>query len=162
MLLLRIKDVPAISEVGRSAPHGIDEARRRIEMTWQEGRRLSKVVSSFIYEIEERDAERIRWYLEDYGVFPADPAPRLAAEAEACIENIGSDLFRLVFSDSDAAKIWALAQRDLGQVRVEVDADQAGSSGLPWELLRDPNTGINTALEAAAFVRTHIPAGSQG
>ena len=58
----------------------------------------------------------------------------------------------------DAAGIWAQARARLGQVRVEVDTDPAEVPGLPWELLRDPGTGTALALEAEAFVRTHLQA----
>jgi hypothetical protein len=41
-------------------------------------------------------------------------------------------------------------------VRVEVEADPGRGPGLPWELLRDPARDAPVALEAGAFVRTHL------
>ena len=154
MQVLRINDVP-----GRP-PAGIAEGAgwRRVEVSWQDGAARRVAVSEFAYQVGSQDSEQIRWYLEDYAEFRADPAPRLAAGAEARLERIGADLFGRVFGGQDAGGIWALARDGLGGVRVEVDADPAEVPGLPWELLRDPGTGGSAALGAAAFVRTHLRA----
>ena len=55
----------------------------------------------------------------------------------------------------DAAWTWATAEADLAGVRVEVDADPADVPGVPWELLREPDSDRPVALGAAQFVRTH-------
>jgi hypothetical protein len=68
---------------------------------------------------------------------------------------LGTGLFRQVFTGQDAGGIWSQAQLQLQLVRVEVDIDPADMPGLPWELLRDPNTGTALALGAGEFVRTH-------
>lgn len=146
MPLLRISDVP------------LGEGRRRVEVTWQDGSVRQVAVSSFAYQMGESEAEKIRWYLEDYSEFPADPAPRLAADAERILADMGAGLFSHVFSGMDAAGIWVQARAQLGHVRVEVDADPAEVPGLPWELLRDPGTDTALALGAGTFVRTHLQA----
>jgi hypothetical protein len=153
MRVLRISEVP-VGTYGNGA--------RRIEVHWQDGSARQIAASSFTYRVEDQDAERIRWYLEDFAEFPADPAPGLANAAESQLAQIGTDLFRGVFSSQDAASIWAHAAGDLGRVRVEVDADPADAAGLPWELLREPETGDWLALEAGAFVRTHRQAVAPG
>ena len=112
-------------------------------------------MSTFAYQMSHREAEQVRWYLEDYPEFPADPAPILAADAEARLSELGTSLFRRVFTGQDAAGIWAQVQAQLPQVRVEVDTDPADTPGVPWELLRDPGTGTALALGAGTFVRTH-------
>ena len=101
--------------------------------------------------------ERVRWYLEDYAEFPADPAPAIAAEAEAQLAETGEDIFRQVFC-GDAAGIWERARDQLGQVRVEVDAAPGAGPGLAWDLLRDPGRDAPVALGAGTFVRTHLQA----
>jgi tetratricopeptide (TPR) repeat protein len=134
----------------------LDAGRRRVEVAWrQDGSAPRAAVSTFTYHVGEQDAEKIRWYLEDYLEFPADPAPVIAADAESRLEELGTGLFRQVFTGQDAVGIWAQAQAQLSQVRVEVDIDPADAPGLPWELLRDPNTGTALALGAGEFVRTH-------
>jgi tetratricopeptide (TPR) repeat protein len=147
--VLRINDVSADPPA---------RGQRRVEVTWQDGPIPRVAVSSFAYQVEEQDAEKIRWYLEDYAEFRADPAPRLALDAEARLVQIGTGLFRQVFSGQDAAGIWEQARNQLGQVRVEVDVDPADTPGLPWELLRDPGPDRCVALDAGAFVRTHLQA----
>jgi tetratricopeptide (TPR) repeat protein len=149
MPVLRISDVP------------LDGGARRVELTWQDGQARRAAVSSFNYRADDREAERVRWYLEDYLEFPAYPAPAMAIEAESGLARTGAELFRDVFADQDAAMIWGLAQARLGQVRVEVDTDPAEAPGLPWELLRDPGTDTALAIGAGEFVRTHLRTAGQ-
>jgi tetratricopeptide (TPR) repeat protein len=144
---LRISDIPA-------GPGG----GRRVEVTWQEGRARRVAVAEFDPPADAGGGERVRWYLEDYAEFPADPAPVIAAEAEAQLAGQGAELFARVFSDPDAAEIWGRARDRLAEVRVEVEADPGQGPGLAWELLRDPRRDQAVALGAGAFVRTHLRA----
>ena len=134
MPVLRINDVP------------LGDGRRRVEVSWQDGAARQVAVSSVAYQVGGQDAEKVRWYLEDYAEFPADPAPVIAREAEARLAEAGTDLFRRVFSDADAAGIWERARDRLSGVRVEVDADPGAGPGLAWELLRDPGRDAAVAL----------------
>ena len=143
--VLRINDVPF-------------GGQRRVEVSWQNGSARQVAVSAFAYHVGDAEAEKVRWYLEDYAEFPADPGPRLAAEAESELAETGAGLFTEVFAGMDAAGIWTQVRPRLGQVRVEVDADPAEVPGLPWELLRDPGTDTALALSAGTFVRTHLQA----
>jgi hypothetical protein len=129
---------------------------RRVEITWQDGPARQAVVSTFAYRAGEVDAEKVRWYLEDYAEFPADPGPRLARDAEAILAGTGTSLFGHVFTGLDAAGIWKDVRARLPRVRVEIDTDPADVPGLPWELLRDPGTDTALALGAGEFVRTHL------
>ena len=57
----------------------LDNGRHRVAVTWQqEGSAPRAAASAFTYQVIDQDAEKIRWYLEDYPEFPADPAPVLA------------------------------------------------------------------------------------
>jgi hypothetical protein len=94
------------------------------------------------------DIERVRWYLEDYLEFPADPAPAVAARVERRLAEIGVELFEAVVGTRDGQRLWDRAQEELQRVRVE-------GVGLPWELLRDPVTDVAVALRARSFVRSH-------
>ena len=148
--MLRINDVP------------LGEGGRRVEVTWQDGPHRQVAVSTFPHRAEaDANAEKVRWYLEDYAEFPDEPAPRLARDAEAILADTGTSLFGQVFTGLDAAAIWAQARAQLPQVRVEVDTDPAEVPGLPWELLRDPSTDTALALGAGEFVRTHLQAAGQ-
>jgi tetratricopeptide (TPR) repeat protein len=147
MAELRISDVPA--GAGGS---------RRVRVSWQVGTARREAEAVFAAPSDARDGERVRWYLEEYAEFPADPGPVLAAEAEAQLAQTGADLFDRVFADRDAVGIWEQARDRLSEVRVEVDTDPGEGPGLAWELLRDPGTGAAVALGAGSFVRTHLRA----
>ena len=132
--------------------------RRRVQVSWQDGAARRVAVAEFDEPDGDSDGERIRWYLEDYAEFPADPAPVIARAAEERLARSGTDLFGRVFSGADAAGIWERARDRLGEVRVEVDADPGAGPGLAWELLRDPGRNAAVALGAGTFVRTHLQA----
>jgi tetratricopeptide (TPR) repeat protein len=145
---LRISDVPA-------GPGG----GRRVRVSWREEGALPREAEAvFAVPTGDQEGERVRWYLEDYAEFPADPAPAVAAAAEAQLAQEGTDLFRRVFAGADAAEIWGRARDRLAGARVEVDADPGEGPGLAWELLRDPGRDAAVALGAEAFVRTHLQA----
>ena len=148
MAELRISDVPA----------GPGDARR-VRVSWRDSGTLPREAEAvFTVPSDDGNGERVRWYLEDYAEFPADPAPAIAREAEARLARAGEDLFRAVFADPDAAGIWERARDRLAEVRVEVDADPGEGPGLAWELLRDPGRDAALALGAGEFVRTHLRA----
>jgi predicted negative regulator of RcsB-dependent stress response len=126
---------------------------RKVDLTWKDGISRRRVSTSVALGINGRDAEKIRWYLEDFAKFPAEPAPLVAADAEARLAEIGSELFRQVFDSPAASAIWTRCRDRLNQVRLEVATDPLGAPGLPWELLRDP-AGTALALNVDAFVRT--------
>ncbi len=144
--VLRFNDVPT----GGSG--------RRVEVSWQDGPVRQVAVSPFAYQLSAADAEKVRWYLEEYPEFPADPAPQLALEAESVLAETGTGLFAKVFAGTDATGIWTMARARLAQVRVEVDTDPGEVPGLPWELVRDPGSDMALALDAGVFVRTHLQA----
>ncbi|HEY1347626.1 MAG TPA: CHAT domain-containing protein, partial [Streptosporangiaceae bacterium] len=144
---LRISDVPA-------GPGG----GRRVRVSWREEAALPREAEAVLTAPSgNRDGERIRWYLEDYAEFPADPAPAIARQAEAQLAQAGTDLFRQAFeANRDTMRVWDAAAASLPYARVEVDTDPGEGPGLAWELLRDPGTDGAVALGAGEFVRTHL------
>ena len=84
--LLRISDLPPGSS-----------GLRRVEVLWQEGAARRVAVAEFGDAPGAGDGEQIRWYLEDYAEFPADPAPAIAREAEVRLARAGVELFGRVF-----------------------------------------------------------------
>ena len=55
---------------------------RRVRVSWrEEGALPQEAEAVFTDPSDAGDGERVRWYLEDYAEFPADPAPEIAAEA---------------------------------------------------------------------------------
>jgi tetratricopeptide (TPR) repeat protein len=135
--------------------------RHRVDIDFDDidaaGRPTSRSASTrFEFTISPADRERLRWYFEDYLEYPADPAPKIAAEVEGMLTGVGAALFRAVFhSGEDARDLWAVVRDRLPRLRVEVESDVDGAAVLPWELLRDPATDAPLACAAASFVRAH-------
>lgn len=103
----------------------------------------------FSFTLSAQDAEDIRWYLEDYMVYPLDPAPKIAKRIEQRIRDIGVELFRAILAGSD---VWALAKQHLSETRIEIESDVQDAVA-PWELLRDPESDLPLALHVPSFVR---------
>jgi hypothetical protein len=78
----------------------ISHAGSHVEATFE--RQSEKRPFSFV--LSAQDAEDIRWYLEDYRVYPVDPAPMIAKRIEQRMAEAGRELFRQVLAGSD---VWA-------------------------------------------------------
>jgi hypothetical protein len=105
----------------------------------------------FSFSLTEQDAEDIRWYLEDYRVYPVEPTPTIAKRIEKRMRDVGRELFGLVLAGSD---VWASVRAHLGDARVEVETELEDAL-VPWELMRDPVADLPLALSVPAFVRCH-------
>ena len=133
--------------------------RYRVEVALEGADPRMAGTSTFDLDITAQDREDLRWYLEDYLLFPLDPAPKIAERIEARMAEIGEELCRGVFlGNRDATRLWDRAREDLRDTRVEVITDVRHASSVPWELLRDPDSHTALALEAQAFVRSHAMA----
>jgi tetratricopeptide (TPR) repeat protein len=132
----------------RQTSEGGDVYRVLLELE-ADGRRRSDE-RRFTFKLEAQDQEDLRWYLEDYLQYPLDPAPKIAARIEARMDEIGSDLFRAVL---ELSPVWGEARHDLADTRVEIVTGVQEATAIPWELLRDPESGVPLALRARAFVR---------
>jgi hypothetical protein len=107
------------------------------------------------FALSPPDAERIRWYLEDYLQFDEDPAPQIAARVETLMAERGDALFRAIFAGrDDASQLWTLAQLYLPKKRIEIATGVAEATAIPWELIRNPSTKTHLALSAQSFVRS--------
>jgi hypothetical protein len=56
---------------------------------WQDGAARRVAVAEVAGLPGDGEGERVRWYLEDYAEFPADPAPVIAREAGAQLAQAG-------------------------------------------------------------------------
>jgi hypothetical protein len=133
--------------------------RHEITVSWRRLESARREASTTLtYLVDRDDEERIRWYLENYLEYPADPAPRIAAVAETRLSEIGRELFANTFKTQDMAAIWADVTSKSGgltSLRIEVDADPTDVPGIPWEILREPSTDRPAALAVKEFVRVH-------
>src|SRR5271157_266310 len=110
--------------------------------------------AEFAFPVTPQNREDLRWYLEDFLQHPADPAPLIAARIEAQITAVGSSLFESLFQANDGFReLWSDLDGQLSESRIEIAAPVHEVSALPWELLRDPNTGRRLSLDAKTYVR---------
>jgi tetratricopeptide (TPR) repeat protein len=138
-----------------------------------EGDGLSRqtATTEFDFTVTPQDREDLRWYLEDYLLHDADPAPKIAARIERRIAEMGAGLFKALFqANEDARDLWATLRESLNDTRIEIITEVQEATALPWELLRDPKTDTPLALRADAFVRAahqvalrpHLPQSTTG
>lgn len=70
------------------------------------------------------------------------------------IKRSGKHLFQAIFqSTEDSRAIWRRVFHRLSRTKIEIHED-GESTGIPWELLRDPTTNAPLCLSAATFVRS--------
>jgi hypothetical protein len=119
-------------------------------VTSLEGEHLSEE-RPFSFTLSAQDAEDIRWYLEDYRIYPVDPAPKIAKRIERRMSEIGRELFNKVLAGSS---VWESVRGRLADTRIEVESELEDAL-VPWELLRDPIADLPLALDVPAFVRCH-------
>jgi tetratricopeptide (TPR) repeat protein len=134
-----------------------DARHHRVELSLEgHGGPRRTAVARFAFALTPHERERVRWYLEDYLEHPYDPAPQIAARAEATMVDVGARLFSAVFrAKEDTRDLWSQVRHSLDELRLEIASDVAGEGELPWELLHDPHTQTYLPLQAATFVRTH-------
>ena len=116
----------------------------------------------FTFTLSPQEAEDIRWSLEDYRIYPVEPAPKIAKRIERRMGEVGRELFKLVLASSD---VWASVRRDLNDTRIEIETEVEDAL-VPWELMRDPTADLPLSLDVPAFVRCHgrpaLPANPPG
>jgi tetratricopeptide (TPR) repeat protein len=117
---------------------------------------VQEAETDFDFEWSRQDEEDLRWYLEDYLIYPADPAPTVAARVVGRIESAGAELFLAVFrKNAGVSKVWDLAAEDLADLRIEISSSDSDPMRLPWETLREPASQSLLAISCHSFVRVH-------
>jgi tetratricopeptide (TPR) repeat protein len=84
--------------------------------------------------------EELRWYLEDYYVYPYGPDRDRAQAIEARMMGWGRQLLEAAFSKGMTA--WTQFRAAKGTRLLTLDMDDAGLHRLPWELLADEDGHI--------------------
>jgi CHAT domain len=82
-------------------------------------------------------------------------AVSIAKRVERRMEEIGETLFRQIFAaESGTRDLWKELRGKLRRTTIEVVLDSPEADAIPWELIREPETGIRLALAARSFIRT--------
>jgi hypothetical protein len=116
------------------------------------GRTIAREAVPFFWQLSDRDKDDIRWYLEEYFEWQAEPAPRIAARIERRAIRLGHELFEATFpAGGPMRRFWRRAKGHAASLRVEIAADRELAT-VPWELLREPECAP-VALQVASFVR---------
>ncbi|MEA2559861.1 MAG: hypothetical protein QOH06_1365 [Acidobacteriota bacterium] len=111
-----------------------------------------------LFELNEHDRSRLRFYLENFLTCPNPAALKPVADLRGDLRRWGEELFRQVFkTDRKALFHYEEAARDLHSLRIEILADQPDAWTVPWELLYDPNLGW-LAPQVRSFARLPITA----
>jgi hypothetical protein len=109
-----------------------------------------------LFELNEHDRSRLRFYLENFLTCPNPAALKPVADLRNDLRHWGEELFRQVFkTDRKALFHYEEAARDLHSLRIEILADQPDAWTVPWELLFDPNLGW-LAPQVRSFARLPI------
>jgi tetratricopeptide (TPR) repeat protein len=115
-------------------------------------RRVASSHLDFSLGLKEQDS--LRWYWEDFLEHPNRNTRRLATEVEGQLQKLGERLFQRVFRDSETQQIWSEVAPRLAETRIEIAVSgDSSASTIPWELMRDPLTGVVLSTKAAAFAR---------
>jgi tetratricopeptide (TPR) repeat protein len=138
---------PAVSTVPVRRTH-------RVDMALEGGEAPLTATALFDFQLASQDLEDLRWYLEDFLLYPQNPARRIAERVEQRMDDLGKEFFRALFqSGNEERNLWQALRPRLGEARVEIVTAGAEGAALPWELLRDPDTDTPLATGARAVVR---------
>jgi tetratricopeptide (TPR) repeat protein len=109
--------------------------------------------ANFDFNISAQDREDVRWYLEEFLQYTADPAPAIAARIEQKLITIGNSLFVGTFAANEQTeRLWKAVAPHLPETRVEIASEAGVEFDVPWELLRNPAVGTALILLVDSFV----------
>jgi len=119
---------------------------------------------AFANPVTEQDRAEIRWYVETYGaVSLADPDDQEALRIKDRLPEIGKALFRSVFDNRAAQRLFNRFQDADGRQRVlTINSQDASILALPWELLHDPSSTFLFREKPHISVRRKISGATGG
>lgn len=101
---------------------------------------------AFAAPLTDEELAELRWYLEQYWVWPSGPDYARAQELESQLEPMGRRLWASLFNHADASRV---AQQFMdaadGPKLLTIDAVDPRVLRLPWELLADEDGHVFNA-----------------
>ncbi len=112
--------------------------------------------ANIAYALTEQEQEDLRWYLEDYLIYPESSEDVQVAQIEDMMRTRGEELYQKVLaSNLDTQQIWFSIRPQLATLRIEISTGITEAASIPWELMRDPQSDSALAVRVQAFVRVH-------
>jgi len=126
----------------------VDVGRGQARISWQHGTTTDECRDTvpIANPLGDDDRNELRWYLEDYLSFPYGAEREHAARVEERMKEWGEALFRQVFPRLDCDPDPRAFYRDavpagLQDCELCICSDDPRVLGIPWEIMRDPESG---------------------
>ena len=120
----------------------------------QSGEVMSSKGVPWFEPLDLRERGDLRWYLEDYLVFPVGAEQERARKIEGRLQEWGARLFNPLFGAGPGHEAYRLVRDSgLGRVGFEVRYRSARVRNVPWELLYDPEGDWFLAHQFGSFSR---------
>ncbi|MEL6524146.1 MAG: CHAT domain-containing protein [Chloroflexota bacterium] len=130
----------------------LDLNRYRVELSYQ----ATRANAEFEFSLSEQEQEDLRWYLEEYLMYPDDANTERANSIETFMRTTGETLTEKVLeSDRTTRRLWNTCLDNLNDMRIEVETSVEAATSIPWELLYVPEIKNYLCLEAQSFVRSY-------
>jgi tetratricopeptide (TPR) repeat protein len=104
--------------------------------------------------LKPADLDELRWYLEYYWRWPVGPDVERATRLERRLRGLGDALFKSVFSDSEAMRLWEQFRDRTDCARILTIDGAPEAMRLPWELIADEE-GHVFSLDISLRRRVH-------
>ena len=112
--------------------------------------------ANIAFALTDQEQEDLRWYLEDYLIYPESSEDVQVAQIEQMMRTRGEELYKKLLVDNpDTQQLWYPVRRQLATLRIEISTGIAEAASIPWELMRDPQSDSALAVRVQAFVRVH-------
>ncbi|MHC4401299.1 MAG: hypothetical protein ACYTG0_16630 [Planctomycetota bacterium] len=106
------------------------------------------------FALTAQEQEDLRWYVEDYLQRAKSVAKVHVEQVEHLMKDRGVELYKKMLEGSrDVQRIFDRVLDELADLRIEISAGIAEADSIPWELMRDPESGSAIALRVKSFVR---------
>ncbi len=117
---------------------------------------LSHTGSLLTDPLTQRERDDLRWYLEEYWMWPYEGFAERGKEVEQLLVAIGQRLFQEVFAHPRAANLMQLWRSHPAEsYQISITSELPAALSLPWELLHDgQNFLVLRAGHPVSIVRT--------
>jgi tetratricopeptide (TPR) repeat protein len=123
----------------------------RLDLARDPGESLAAVATLQI-PWSRRQAEDLRWYLEEYIFWPGEAVREIAGRLEKGLEQAGCAVFEQLFMKSEPAKrIWRAMSHSLEETDIEIVDERRQAEELPWEILRESEQADPLAVRCRSF-----------